>query len=44
MAERIEDIVLIDVRWAKPLSSPAYDDGTTEGDLRAQWTSILLSE
>lgn len=44
MADRIEHIVLIDVLDAKPLSSPAYDDGANEADLRAQWSAILLSD
>ena len=44
LADRIEHIVLIDVRAAKALSSPAYDDGADEADLRAQWASILLAD
>ncbi|NEU13772.1 pyridoxamine 5'-phosphate oxidase family protein [Methylobacterium sp. BTF04] len=44
LADRIEHIVLIDVLDAKPLSSPAYDDGAKEADLRTHWSAILLSE
>lgn len=44
LAARIKHIVLIDVRSAKPLYSPVYDDGAKEADLRAQWAAVLLSE
>lgn len=44
LADRIEHIVLIEVRSAKPLTTPAYDDGATETDLKAQWSAILLSD
>ena len=44
MADRIEHIVLIGLLEAEPLSSPAYDEGATESDLRAQWSAILLSD
>lgn len=44
MANRIEHIVLIDVLYAKSLSTPAYDDGAREDDLRAQWSATLLSD
>lgn len=43
MADRIEHIVLIDVLNAEPLSSPVYDEGAKEADVRAQWSAILLS-
>lgn len=43
LAERIRNVVLIEVRTAAPLSSPAYDDGATEEELRAQWRETLLS-
>jgi len=34
LAERVEAIVVIEVRHAAPLVSPAYDDGvTTEADM-----------
>ena len=44
LANRIEHIVLIEVLDAKPLSSPVYDDGAKEADLRTQWSAILLSD
>lgn len=44
LADRIEHIVLIDLFDAKPLSSPVYDDGAKELDLRAQWAEILLRD
>lgn len=43
LAERIGNIVLIDVETAKPLVSPSYDDGVTEAELSEQWAAILLS-
>ena len=42
LADRIKYIVLIEVQSARHLSSPAYDDGTTEAELRALWTSVLI--
>jgi predicted pyridoxine 5'-phosphate oxidase superfamily flavin-nucleotide-binding protein len=33
----IRAIVLIEVRHAAPLISPAYDDGTTEAEIRQRW-------
>jgi len=44
LADRIGNIVLIEVQSAKPLSSPAYDDGACEAELRRQWAAILLAE
>jgi hypothetical protein len=44
LADRIENIVLIDIRSAKALSSPVYDDGAKEAQLREQWANILLAE
>ena len=44
LAARIKHIVVIEVRSAKLLSSPVYDDGAQEADLRAQWAPILLAE
>lgn len=44
LANRIEHFVLIEVLDAKPLSSPVYDDGAEEADLRTQWSAILLSD
>lgn len=37
LASRFNGIVLIDVTDAKPITSPAYDIGTSENDLRAHW-------
>jgi uncharacterized protein len=39
LAHRIRAIVTIDVTRALPLTSPAYDDGTTEPELRRSWTT-----
>ncbi|UHD45760.1 pyridoxamine 5'-phosphate oxidase family protein [Aureimonas altamirensis] len=44
LANRIRHIVLIKVRSAKPLTTPAYDAGATEADLKAQWSAILLAD
>ncbi len=44
LAKRIRNVVLIRVHAAQLLTSPAYDDGATEAQLRAQWSEILLSE
>jgi uncharacterized protein len=44
LADRIDHIVLIEVRSAKLLTTPAYDDGATEADLKAQWSATLLSD
>ena len=35
---RIHAVVLVAVTRALPLSSPAYDDGTSEDELRRAWT------
>jgi len=35
---RTRAIVLVAVSRALPLSSPAYDDGATEEELRRLWT------
>jgi len=37
LAEGLKGIVRITVERALPLSSPAYDYGATEGELRSQW-------
>lgn len=42
LAERIKHIIVIDVIEAEPLSSPVYDDGAVEADVRSQWTARLL--
>jgi uncharacterized protein len=39
LAPRIRAIVKIAVVKALPLTSPAYDDGTTEAELRRTWTT-----
>ena len=44
LAKRIRNIVIIEVENAKPLTTPAYDDGATEEDLRKNWAKILLSQ
>jgi predicted pyridoxine 5'-phosphate oxidase superfamily flavin-nucleotide-binding protein len=38
LAHRIRSIVTISVTKALPLTSPAYDDGRTEAELRRAWT------
>ncbi len=44
LAERINGIVILAVREARLLTSPAYDLGATEEDLRAHWTRRYLGE
>ena len=39
LAPRMRAIVTITVTKALPLTSPAYDDGTTEPEIRRTWTS-----
>jgi len=39
LAHRIRAIVTISVTKASPLSSPTYDDGKTEPELRRAWTA-----
>ena len=39
LAPRMRAIVTIKVTKALPLTSPAYDDGKTEPELRRAWTS-----
>jgi uncharacterized protein len=39
LAHRIRAIVTIAVTKALPLTSPAYDDGKTEPELRRAWTT-----
>jgi uncharacterized protein len=41
LSPRIRAIVTIAVTRALPLTSPAYDDGTTEAELRRAWTARL---
>lgn len=40
-AHRIRTIVMITVTKALPLTSPSYDDGKTETELRRAWTARL---
>lgn len=42
LAKRIKRIVVIDIDWAHPIRTPAYDDGAQEQDLRQTWESILM--
>ena len=37
-AERVQSIVLIEVVQARPLISPAYDDGASEQEISERWT------
>jgi len=39
LAPRMRAIVIITLTKALPLSSPAYDDGTTEPEIRRTWTT-----
>jgi hypothetical protein len=39
--ERIRGIVLVSVERALPVTSPAYDLGSTEEELREQWLGVL---
>lgn len=39
LAQRFRAIVKITVTEASPLTSPAYDDGKTEAELRLSWTN-----
>ena len=41
LAHRIRAIVTIAVTKALPLTSPAYDEGKTEAELRRAWTTPL---
>ena len=36
--------VVIDVRYANPLTTPAFDDGAIVEELRNNWTKKLLSK
>jgi len=38
-APRVRTVVVIAVDKAAPLTSPAYDDGRTEAELRKSWTA-----
>jgi predicted pyridoxine 5'-phosphate oxidase superfamily flavin-nucleotide-binding protein len=39
LAHRVRAVVTIAVTKALPLTSPAYDDGKTEAELRRAWTA-----
>ena len=42
LAARIKRIVVIDISSAKPVRTPAYDDGVTEAELIRTWSSVLV--
>ncbi len=42
LADRIKRIVVIDIDWAKPVRTPAYDDGVTEAELIKSWSETLI--
>lgn len=44
LAKRIRNIVFITVEEASLVTTPAYDDGAKEADLRRQWAATLLSD
>jgi predicted pyridoxine 5'-phosphate oxidase superfamily flavin-nucleotide-binding protein len=42
LVDRVRAIVVVDVREARPIVSPAYDDGLlTEADMIRRWTSRI---
>jgi len=43
LAPRMRAIVTISVMKTSPLTSPAYDDGTTEVEIRRSWTARFRS-
>jgi predicted pyridoxine 5'-phosphate oxidase superfamily flavin-nucleotide-binding protein len=43
VASVIREVVLVRVRSAKPIDSPAYDLGATEDEVRARWESYWQS-
>ena len=43
VASVIREVVLVRVRSAKPIDSPAYDLGATEDEVRAKWESYWQS-
>jgi uncharacterized protein len=43
LADRVVAVVVIDVLSAKALTTPAYDVGSTEAELRAHWTRHFRS-
>lgn len=42
LVDRIRHVVVVEVRSAAEICTPAYDVGATEQDLRAYWTGKLL--
>jgi hypothetical protein len=44
LSPRIRHIVVISIDEASYLTSPVYDDGASESELRKQWTHTLLSD
>lgn len=44
LASRIRHIVVVSIEEASYLTSPSYDDGANEADLRKVWTRTLLSD
>ncbi|MCK7616091.1 pyridoxamine 5'-phosphate oxidase family protein [Roseibium sediminicola] len=42
LAARIKRIVVIDIGSAKPVRTPAYDDGVSEAELIQTWSSTLI--
>jgi len=44
LATHIQHIVLITIHETGELTSPAYDLGAQENDLRAQWAQILFAQ
>ncbi len=43
LADSVRAVVVIEVRTALPLTTPAYDIGATEEDLRAHWARHFRS-
>ena len=44
LAGRVRNVVVIAVTRAAPLTSPAYDDGQTEAQLRRAWTGRFRAQ
>jgi len=42
LSNRIKNIVVIRINFAKSIQTPAYDDGAKESDLIKMWTSNLV--
>jgi len=43
LADRVAAVVVIDITWVSALTTPAYDVGATESELRAHWTRHFRS-